>query len=189
MTCTRPGWSPRPASTLATTSSLRMWLLAICSMVMCVSLNLIRQSLLVFRSGCRGRGAVLTPSWDRDPPSGTQNGDDDNDPRTEDHPRQGRFARAGQAARQCEPSLQDDGLQPGQLLPLQGAVRQRRRAGAAGDQPSQAGVEEPHRAGEPTVLISRAQAHPSLRPLAVDERFASFALRQRRIEFLLEPLL
>src|SRR5215472_16792307 len=33
MTCTRPGWSPRSASTLATTSSLRMWLLAICSMV------------------------------------------------------------------------------------------------------------------------------------------------------------
>src|SRR5262249_48838199 len=32
-------------------------------------------------------------------------------------------------------------------LPLQGAVRQRWRAGAAGDQPAQAGVKEPHRAG------------------------------------------
>src|SRR5215475_15602110 len=91
--------------------------------VKCVSLNLIRQSLLVFEVGAGGRGAVLTPSWDRDPPSGTRNGDDDNDARTEDHQSQSRFARAGQAARQCEPSLQDDGLQPGQLLPLQGAVR------------------------------------------------------------------
>src|SRR5262245_57679055 len=33
MICTRPGWSPRAASTLATISSLRMWLLAMCSMV------------------------------------------------------------------------------------------------------------------------------------------------------------
>src|SRR5215469_6392151 len=34
MTCTRPEWSPRTASTSATTSSLRMWLLAMCWMVM-----------------------------------------------------------------------------------------------------------------------------------------------------------
>ena len=43
-----------------------------------------------------------------------------------------------------KPSLQDDGVQPGQLLPLQGAVRQRRRAGVAGDQPQEAHPEEPH---------------------------------------------
>src|SRR3984957_14210510 len=33
MICTRPGRSPRTTSTLATTSSLRMWFLAMCSMV------------------------------------------------------------------------------------------------------------------------------------------------------------
>jgi hypothetical protein len=38
----------------------------------CVSLNLIRQLLLVFEVGAGGRGAVLTQSWDRDPPSGTR---------------------------------------------------------------------------------------------------------------------
>src|SRR5690242_9225515 len=32
MICTRPGRSPRTTSTLATTSSLRMWFLAMCSM-------------------------------------------------------------------------------------------------------------------------------------------------------------
>src|SRR5207237_4174170 len=37
-----------------------------------------------------------------------------------------------------------------QLLPLQGAVRQRRRAGAAGDQPQEADPEEPHPAGDRT---------------------------------------
>jgi hypothetical protein len=37
-----------------------------------------------------------------------------------------------------QPSLQNDGVQPGQLLPFQGAVRQRGRAGIAGDQPPQA---------------------------------------------------
>src|SRR6201982_3982997 len=45
------------------------------------------------------------------------------DDRTEDHPRQGWTARACQAARQRQPSLQDDGLQPRQLLPFQGALR------------------------------------------------------------------
>src|SRR5262249_8244168 len=53
-----------------------------------------------------------------------------------------------QAARQCEPSLQDDGLQPRQLLPLQGALRQRRRTGAAGDQPQEAGAQESGAAGD-----------------------------------------
>src|ERR1700745_3800428 len=67
-----------------------------------------------------------------------------NDARAKDYPGEGWFAGARQAARQRQPSLQDDGLQPGQLLPLQGAVRQRWRAGAAGDQPPQAGVKEPH---------------------------------------------
>src|SRR5439155_2067155 len=33
MIWTKPGWSPRAASTLATMSSLRRWLLAMCSMV------------------------------------------------------------------------------------------------------------------------------------------------------------
>jgi len=32
--------------------------------------------LLVFEVGAGGRGAVLTPSWDRDPPLGTRHGDD-----------------------------------------------------------------------------------------------------------------
>src|ERR1700730_4914136 len=45
------------------------------------------------------------------------------------------------------------------------------------------------RAGEPAIVISRAQAHPAFVPLAVDERLAGFALRLQRIEFLFEPLL
>jgi beta-carotene hydroxylase len=36
--------------------------------------------------------------------------------------REGGVAGIGQAARQCQPSLQDDGLQPRQLLPVQGDV-------------------------------------------------------------------
>src|SRR5262249_9655890 len=59
-------------------------------------------------------------------------------------PSEGRVVGIGPAARQCESSLQDDGVQPRQLLSLQGAVRQRRRTGTAGDQPAQAGAEEPH---------------------------------------------
>jgi hypothetical protein len=46
-----------------------------------------------------------------------------------------------------QPSLQD-GLQPRQLLSLQGAARQRRRARPAGDQPQEADPEEPHGAGD-----------------------------------------
>src|SRR6266404_344243 len=45
------------------------------------------------------------------------------------------------------------------------------------------------RAGEPAVIVSRAQAHPAFLPLAVDEGLAGLALRLQRIEFLLEPLL
>ena len=45
------------------------------------------------------------------------------------------------------------------------------------------------RAGEPAVIISRAQADPAFVTLAVDEGLAGFALRLQRIEFLLEPLL
>src|SRR6516164_3430897 len=40
------------------------------------------------------------------------------DHRAENYPCQGWTAGACQAARQCQPSLQDDGLQPRQLLPL-----------------------------------------------------------------------
>src|SRR5439155_18664992 len=45
------------------------------------------------------------------------------------------------------------------------------------------------RAGEPAVIISRAQADPAFLPLALDEGLAGFALRLQRIKFLLEPLL
>src|SRR6516162_6227931 len=44
-------------------------------------------------------------------------------------------------------------------------------------------------AGEPAVIISRAQAHPAFVPLAVDKRLAGFVLRLQRIELLFEPLL
>src|SRR6516162_5473208 len=45
------------------------------------------------------------------------------------------------------------------------------------------------RAGEAAVVITSGQAHPAFVPLAADERFAGFALRLQRIEFLLKPLL
>src|SRR5208282_1801365 len=44
-------------------------------------------------------------------------------------------------------------------------------------------------AGEPAVIIARAQADPAFVPLAVDEGLTGFALRLQRIEFLFEPLL
>src|SRR5262249_32777038 len=44
-------------------------------------------------------------------------------------------------------------------------------------------------AGEPAVIIARAQADPAFVPLAVDEGLAGFALRLQRIELLFEPLL
>src|SRR6516225_10011657 len=45
------------------------------------------------------------------------------------------------------------------------------------------------RAGEPAVIIPRAQAHPAFVALADDEGLAGLALRLQRIEFLFEPLL
>ena len=44
-------------------------------------------------------------------------------------------------------------------------------------------------AGEPAVVVSRAQAHPALVPLAGDVGLAGLALRMQRVELLLEPLL
>src|SRR5262249_28579818 len=44
-------------------------------------------------------------------------------------------------------------------------------------------------AGEPAVIIARAQADPAFVPLAVDEGLTGLALRLQRIELLLEPLL
>ncbi len=44
-------------------------------------------------------------------------------------------------------------------------------------------------AGEPAVIISRGEAHPSFVPLTVDEGLAGFALCLQRIELLFEPLL
>src|SRR5579862_7048150 len=81
------------------------------------------------------------------PPAGRRSR---NDARAKDYPSEGRAAGIGQATRQCQPSLKDDGIQPRQLLSLQGAVRQRRRAGITGDQPPQADPEEPHAAGHRT---------------------------------------
>src|SRR6516164_11260687 len=57
-----------------------------------------------------------------------------------------------------------------------------------GEQPLQSRPTH-RRAGEPAVVITRGQAHPAFVPLAADERFAGFALRLQRIEFLLKPLL
>src|ERR1051325_3971064 len=94
-----------------------------------------------FRSGAGGRARFS-------PRAGTaaarRRTEITNDPGPEDHPSQGRAAGVGKAARQCEPSLQDDGVQPRQLLPVQGTVRQRRRVCPAGDQPQKADPEEPH---------------------------------------------
>src|SRR5262249_1287585 len=47
-----------------------------------------------------------------------------------------------------KPILQNDGLQPRQLLQVQGALRPRRRTGPAGNQPQEAGIEEPRVAGD-----------------------------------------
>src|SRR6202030_3762551 len=57
MICTRPGRSPRTTSTLATASSLRMWFLAMCSMVMPAALaNSAARSRTRSRSGSANRG-------------------------------------------------------------------------------------------------------------------------------------
>src|SRR4029078_13744038 len=73
--------------------------------------------------------------------------DTDHDQRAEDHPGQSRPFGARQAARQREPSLQDDGLLARQLLPLQGALRRRWGAGLAGADAAQADSGEPDAAG------------------------------------------
>src|SRR5437879_4018685 len=52
-----------------------------------------------------------------------------------------------------------------------------------GEQPLQSGPIH-CRAGEPAIVIRRAQADPAFVPLAVDERLAGFALRLQRIELL-----
>src|SRR5215470_1114165 len=73
----------------------------------CNSSNLIRQSLLVSETE-PGRGAVLTRAGTATRPPARRRSV--NDPRSEDHPSEGRALGIGQAARQCQPSLQDDGL-------------------------------------------------------------------------------
>ena len=60
--------------------------------------------------------------------------------------------------------------------------------GDIGKQPLQSGPIQ-RRAGEPAIVISRAQAHPAFVALAGDKGLASLALCQQRIEFLFEPLL
>src|SRR6516165_5532082 len=57
-----------------------------------------------------------------------------------------------------------------------------------GEQPLQSRPAH-RRAGEPTVIIPGAQAHPAFVALASDKGLAGLALRLQRIEFLFEPLL
>src|SRR4029453_18983132 len=78
------------------------------------------------------------------PRLGRRPGDDDG---AEDHQDKGGRAGAGQGAEQREPSLPDHGLQPGQLLPVQGAVRGGWRRGATGAESAQADPEEPRGGG------------------------------------------
>src|SRR6266705_652256 len=82
--------------------------------ISCISSNLTRQSLLVSETepegGARFSRRAGTASR---PPAGRRSR---YDPGTEDHPSEGWALGIGQAARQCQPSLQDDGLQPRQLL-------------------------------------------------------------------------
>src|ERR1700750_2546860 len=103
----------------------------------CNSSNLTLQSLLVSEAK-RGGVARFSPKVGTAtrPPGGTEI--TTNDPGPEDYPSEGWAARTRQTARQCQPSLQNDGVQPRQLLSVQGALRQRRRVGAAGDQPQKA---------------------------------------------------
>src|SRR6185295_4356858 len=101
--------------------------------ITCISSDLIRQLVLVSEAEPEGGARFSPPSWDRGPPSGGT--ETRYDPGPEDYSSEGRALGISQAARQREPSLQDDGLQPRQLLPVQGAVRQRGRVGLAGDQP------------------------------------------------------
>src|SRR4029450_8070559 len=78
------------------------------------------------------------------PRLGRRPGDDDG---AEDHQDKGGRAGAGQGAEQREPSLPDHGLQRGQLLPVQGAVRGGGRRGATGAESAQADPEEPRGGG------------------------------------------
>src|SRR4030095_2867112 len=78
------------------------------------------------------------------PRVGRRPGDDDG---AEDHQDKGGRAGAGQGAEQREPSLPDHGLQPGQLLPVQGAVRGGGGRGAAGAEWAKADPEEPRGGG------------------------------------------
>ena len=55
-----------------------------------------------------------------------------------------------------------------------------------GEQPLQSRPTH-RRAGEPAVIITRAQADPAFVALAGDEGLAGLALRKQRIEFLLQP--
>src|SRR5262252_3002663 len=133
-----------PAAGLLTCGSRNVMIISarIRNELKCVSSDLIRQSQLVFRGKSRraGRGSYKEPG---PRPALRREGDYD-DARAEDYPSEGRVAGIGQATRQCQPSLQDDGVQPGQLLPVQRTVRQRWRVGVAGDQPQKADPEEPH---------------------------------------------
>src|ERR1700730_16615219 len=61
---------------------------------------------------------------------------------------EGGRAGAGKAARQRVGGVPGDGLQPRQLLPLQGTLRQGRRGGAARTRAAKAGLEEPGDAGD-----------------------------------------
>ena len=82
----------------------------------------------------------------------------------ESHPSQSGPFGACQAAWQREPSLQDDGLLARQLLPLQGALRHRRRARPSGAHPPQAPAGQPHgardRGGHPRALAGAARLRP-----------------------------
>ena len=78
-----------------------------------------------------------------------------------------------------QPSLQDDGLQPGQLLPFQGAVRQRRRAGPAGDQPPQADPEEPHADEIEQAVVALAIEQPAWGQVRVSNALKRAACRSR----------
>src|SRR4030042_3912784 len=62
---------------------------------------------------------------------------------TEDHQDEGGAAGARQAAGQRVAGVPGDGVQPRQLLPVSGAVREGGRDGAGGDQPEEAGDQEP----------------------------------------------
>ena len=81
-----------------------------------------RDQLLLVSEASRGRGAVLTPSWDRDPPFGGTETHDMTQDQKIIRAKVGLLELAKQLGNVSR--LQDDGLQPRQLLSVQGAVRQ-----------------------------------------------------------------